>query len=50
MIIVDWAEGAKPFLKEAAANAILTGKNLGNFILNARINAKQVHCIGQGLG
>jgi hypothetical protein len=50
LILVDWAEGARELLKEASANAILTGKTLGNFILNATIISKQVHCIGQGLG
>ena len=50
LILTDWAEGAKHLHKEAAANAIQTGKSLGNFIVNGKINPKLVHCIGQGLG
>ena len=66
VIVVDWSEGAKYYLKEnfsliqniknskqyieASDNSKLLGFRIAEFISSTNINYQNVHCIGHSLG
>ena len=63
VIVVDWKEGAMTLLTKntfssehfqdylkAAQNTKIVGNVTANFLIQANINSKKVHCIGHSLG
>jgi len=51
LIMVDWSRGAgAPNYFGALGNARPCGERVGEFLRQARINSKSVHCMGHSLG
>ncbi len=53
-IAVDWTEGAKfdftAIYTQAAVNTRLVGEKIAQFLIDANIDPKMVHCMGHSLG